>query len=1219
MKIVVALASVAFTAGLSVAAVATYEPDLLDVKFKEGTKVRLRGDVPADLGDSAAVGSDLRGIAAAFARGSWTRTHGADEEVLDRLRTDGQPNSAKPLPDLNNYLRLRLPPGLTAAHAKQILERYASVEAAYFVPKPLQAPLPPNYSAPPASPYQDYLDAAPFGIDARNAWSRGWNGAGVKVCDVEYFINRNHADLPPITIAGDFPIDVLQDDHGTSVMGILASKDNGWGTKGIAFGSAPYASGAYTSAGYDIPRAIIECGAALSRGDVVLIEQQIGGPFLDLPYPVPAEWSKPVYDTIVTLVANGIVVVETAGNGGRDLDDPIFSTGNDGHYPFLAENDSGAILVTGGTSPYTGFPRTFWEWTTTGTTVDLQGWGDSIVTTGNGNLYGNEGPDLFYRSDFGGSSGAAAMAAGAAAILEQAHNSLYGTPAPPALVKHVLVSTGTPQAPPVIAHMGPLPNVKAALDAIGQVYYVDDFALGGNRSGTSWANAFVQLQDALQVATPGARILVAEGSQYPDWNPATQSYTSDRTASFQLKNGVTILGGFPHGGGTRDTAAHVTSLKGDLGVQGQTFDNSYHIVTAGSGIDDTAVLDGVRITLGNANGAYPYDRGPALYLSGASPVLRDLSVQSNIGGVGGGIYNENGSPSFQKLTVAFNQASSSGGGMDNEGGGPRITDGYFLQNGANGDGGGLFTHGGSPHIERTSFVGNQGTRGGGIANWPGGSLVVDASEFRNNSATIAGGGVYDGQGLLRLGNVTMNGNSSPSGGGVYLTSANSVTIRNSILWGDSGGEVIGSAASVSNSLVAGGYAGPGNLGSDPLFKSPGTNLKLKPASPAINAGDPGTCAGTDLYGFVRVGACDMGAYEYLGTPGTYWSNGEVDLVHAALSLNSDGDLLQSADDFVVPNGMVCEVSSIRGVLQDGSKAADAVAFVYADAAGVPYSPALLESTDVHAYCDGSPSVACSDASDCGPGGTCVLPGQSLGSRAGFRLWEPRFDVDWRFAPGKYWVSIFGTYEPDSPGGVYQISAGGLDPIRESPYMYKEPGVPWTDGGVHDGDISRNLALDIDAVCLPDADGDLSPAGEDCDDNDPNRSPQSPEVCDGIDNNCDGVADIGAAPWESPKLTFNSRSQIAWTSATSADSYDIARGELDMLRSTGGDFSTGACDADHVIGNTYDIPNQAPHGLGLWYLVRPRNSICGTGLFDDGSASEVGGRDAELAASSGACP
>jgi len=43
---------------------------------------------------------------------------------------------------------------------------------------------------------------------------------------------------------------------------------------------------------------------------------------------------------------------------------------------------------------------------------------------------------------------------------------------------------------------------------------------------------------------------------------------------------------------------------------------------------------------------------------------------------------------------------------------------------------------------------------------------------------------------------------------------------------------------------------------------------------------------------------------------------------------------------------------------------------------------------------------------------------------------------------------------------------------------------------------------------PDADGDGSPDSEDCADDDPTVHPGAEEICDGLDNNCDGQADEG---------------------------------------------------------------------------------------------------------------
>lgn len=56
-----------------------------------------------------------------------------------------------------------------------------------------------------------------------------------------------------------------------------------------------------------------------------------------------------------------------------------------------------------------------------------------------------------------------------------------------------------------------------------------------------------------------------------------------------------------------------------------------------------------------------------------------------------------------------------------------------------------------------------------------------------------------------------------------------------------------------------------------------------------------------------------------------------------------------------------------------------------------------------------------------------------------------------------------------------------------------------------------LALSVplfSAACGADADGDGVKASEDCNDNDPDISPEATEICDGRDNNCDGQTDEG---------------------------------------------------------------------------------------------------------------
>jgi predicted outer membrane repeat protein len=593
------------------------------------------------------------------------------------------------------------------------------------------------------------------------------------------------------------------------------------------------------------------------------------------------------------------------------------------------------------------------------------------------------------------------------ALLQQAHKALYGSPAPPALIKHLLVSNGTAQAGD--RHLGPLPDLNATLNALSQVYYVDDSVVGGLDNGTSWGNAFRELQEALQLATPGARILVAEGLYRPDWNPVNNTRTNTRTDTFQLKNGVTLLGGYPNGGGTRNPDTHVTALTGEILSAGAT-DNSLHVVTAGLGTDESAVLDGFTVKLGYANGgAIPHERGAGILLLGtSSPTLRRLVVQQNFAQAGGGgIYNPGGAPSLQRVTLNGNSAGK-GAGMWNADGGARLTLVTFSNNVATGEGGGFFSEHGSPHLENSRFLSNRGTRGGGLSNWPGSSLVLDSVEFLGNQATTdLGGGILNWQGQVRLNNVTMSANSAPNqGGGIYVFDPNTVEIRNSILWANTNGNISGAMATVAQSIVQGGYTGAVNV--DPLFRVPGSDLRLKVLSPALDSGgNPLACAATDVRGVFREDACDMGAYEYRGNPGNAWTNGEVDLLHAGESHDSTpvgGAVRQSADDFVVPAGRVCDVTGFRGVLQDETKVSDAVAKLYANASGMPGTE--LASWSVHPSCLVNTALACDDTSDCPVSGStcsntaptvacpspyvcqvnqcvspCVLPGQSLGSRS----------------------------------------------------------------------------------------------------------------------------------------------------------------------------------------------------------------------------------------------
>ena len=104
-----------------------------------------------------------------------------------------------------------------------------------------------------------------------------------------------------------------------------------------------------------------------------------------------------------------------------------------------------------------------------GSRVDVQGWGEQVMTTGYGNFYTNpddpDNPDFWYLADFGGTSSASPIVAGAAANLQGIALNRLGSPIPPVEMRTLLVDTGSPQLGNTSEHIGPRPNLRRAITA----------------------------------------------------------------------------------------------------------------------------------------------------------------------------------------------------------------------------------------------------------------------------------------------------------------------------------------------------------------------------------------------------------------------------------------------------------------------------------------------------------------------------------------------------------------------------------------------------------------------------------------------------------------------------------------------------------------------------------------------------------------------------------
>lgn len=366
--------------------------------------------------------------------------------------------------------------------------------------------------------------------------------------------------------------------------------------------------------------------------------------------------------------------------------------------------------------------------------------------------------------------------------------------------------------------------------------YVKADATGAN-NGTSWADAYTDLQTAL-TNTASGEIWVAAGTYYP-------GATGNVDATFQLKNNVALYGGF-NGAETaldqRNWTANVTTLSGDInhddaygsptwydygdGFRGYT-GNSLH-VTTGSNTDASAVLDGFTVKAGSTGASLTGDlyagyglgmlvlngsptvrncvftrhltsgSGAGMYLSNASPVIEASSFIENYAGYGGaGIYSASSASSLTLTDVAFisntikNFFDAAGGGVAFHGTGAlTITRSrfennqalvyYAVQDYAN-YGAGVYVSGGSFTIRDSIFTGNSAMFGAGLYAWTGGSVIN--SVFMNNS-------VYPVQ-FVTTGET--NGNVG-AGIGAYGFSSANISVINSVLANNTAGEGGGVAA-----------------------------------------------------------------------------------------------------------------------------------------------------------------------------------------------------------------------------------------------------------------------------------------------------------------------------------------------------------------------------------------------------------------------------------------
>jgi len=418
------------------------------------------------------------------------------------------------------------------------------------------------------------------------------------------------------------------------------------------------------------------------------------------------------------------------------------------------------------------------------------------------------------------------------------------------------------------------------------ICYVKYDAAGAVHDGTTWANAYTDLQSALN--TPACQdIYVARGIYKP-------TSTTDRTISFNVHPGVYLYGGFA---GTeaslanRLLGAYPTILSGDIGVGGDASDNSYHVVV----MDGTTIFGGISLGSnlfsdftvrdGNASGAGTNESyGGGLFCNGqgagheCSPELANLIFENNSAQSGGAIYDDGhaggkSSPWLHDSIVRDNDtpgASTGGGGMFNAGSGGGVA---------------------SPLIERVTFSGNSSDLGGAMYNYGLAGIsnpTIRNSTFYGNTATSNGGAILNygasaghASPVIRYSTFSGNRAVTGNGGAIYNIAPSADAAPNLsgvILWGDQAiGAPVENYTFLSSTVSSLEYSitpecpggAVGCINANPLLgtlqDNDGFAPTMKPGigSPAIDAGNAGNCPAVDERGVVRPQGtkCDIGAVE----------------------------------------------------------------------------------------------------------------------------------------------------------------------------------------------------------------------------------------------------------------------------------------------------------------------------------------------------------------------
>ena len=339
------------------------------------------------------------------------------------------------------------------------------------------------------------------------------------------------------------------------------------------------------------------------------------------------------------------------------------------------------------------------------------------------------------------------------------------------------------------------------------IIFVNDDA-NGNNNGTSWEDAFNDLQDAIAISVKGDQIWVASGIYYASDNDATES--------FSLVEGTNLYGHFAGNETSIDqrdltNIDNISTLSGDFNnTPKDPTDNTNNILIATNGIiDGFNIIDGYspskmkkmqssqdinkspskkmgpqpmmnnNTRLSNSMASSANDNtvntpsslghsspdqiksgdaestanGAGIVVWGVSAIIKNTTISDCYADKGGAVYvNVTGDletqPIFYNVIFENNSAATRGGAVSIDMfSDPIFVDCKFINNTCDSKGGAIYDDFGcSPRLYNCLFVGNDCEVAGAMGNDGASNPTIVNSTFTENNSTEQGAALYQGTG-----------------------------------------------------------------------------------------------------------------------------------------------------------------------------------------------------------------------------------------------------------------------------------------------------------------------------------------------------------------------------------------------------------------------------------------------------------------------------------------